>query len=321
MPFRHYIELVDDGTMDLRQLRTFVHVAEVGSLSKASDRLHVAQPALSRQVRALEDELKVALFTRHGRGMVLTETGALLLERATNILRQVEEARSDVISFSGDVHGSVVLGMPPTVADVLAGPLAERFQALYPNVQMRFVAAFTAHLIDWLQSGAIDLAILYDPESPGHLRIQPLLMEGLFLIAAAKAKLSLHRGVPFKRLADEALLLPTPQHSLRVLIERGAAEAGIQLSVAMEADSLTILKDLASRGLGSTILPLPPVHRDVEEMRLSAAPIVEPALSRRLVLATPTDRPISNATRRFSEVISEEVSGMVETGIWVGLLL
>jgi len=304
--------------LNLRQLRTLVHIGELGSLSKAADRLHVAQPALSRQIRALEEELGTALFTRHGRGMVLTQTGELLRERATNILRQVEEARSDAISSTGWVRGNVVVGMPPTVADILAGRLAKDMMDLYPDVHVRFTAGFTSHLIDWLQRGSIDLAILYDPKTPGNLRIQPLLLEDLFLISPSAAKLSPRKAVPFERLAEEKFMLPGEPHSLRQLIERQAQKVDCELEVVMEADALSVLKDFVWLGLGSTILPLPAVHKEIEEGALCAAPIKDPPLSRRLVLATPTDRAISNAVLRISDLIQEEVADMVKTNVWVG---
>ncbi len=301
--------------MNLRQLRTLVHIGELGSLSKAADRLHVAQPALSRQIRALEEELGTALFTRHGRGMVLTQTGELLRERATNILRQVEEARADAISSTGWVRGNVVIGMPPTVADILAGRLAKDMVDLYPDVHVRFTAGFTSHLIDWLQRGTIDIAILYDPKTPGNLRIQPLLLEELFLVSPASAKLSQKNAVPFSRLSEEKMMQP---HSLRELIERQAQKADCELEVVMEADALGVLKDFVKLGLGSTILPLPAVHNEIEEGELCAAPIKDPPLSRRLILATPTDRAISNAVLRISDIIQEEVADMVDTNVWVG---
>ena len=110
--------------MDIRQLRTFVHVAELGSFSKAADRLHIAQPALSRQIRLLESELKAALFIRHGRGVRLTDAGTLFLDRASGILRQIEQARADVAAEAGDVSGEVSIGVPPSVGIVLTGHLS-----------------------------------------------------------------------------------------------------------------------------------------------------------------------------------------------------
>jgi LysR family transcriptional regulator, nitrogen assimilation regulatory protein len=128
--------------MDLRQLTTFTQVADLGSLSKAAERLRIAQPALSRQIRLLEEELKVALFTRHGRGMELTSAGEMLRARASSILRQVEETRADLMQEAGAVRGRVVFGMPPTVGDVLATRLIERFLGLYPEVTLRAVTAY-----------------------------------------------------------------------------------------------------------------------------------------------------------------------------------
>lgn len=304
--------------MNLKQLRTLIHVGELGSLSKASERLCLAQPALSRQIRALEEELGRALFTRHGRGMVLTETGEMLRDRAVNILKQVEAARADAIASTGLVLGNVTIGLPPTVADVLAGRLAKQFSLQYPDVHLHFTSAFTNTLMDWLKNGSIDLAILYDPKTPGNLRIQPLIMEDLFLVSQADAGLSVKRPVPFKALAQETLMLPGRQHSLRQLIERQAENVEIQLNVSIEADALIILKNFVSLGLGSTILPLPNVHKEIEEGSMSAAPIHDPRLSRRLVLAMPIDRALSNAVHRAIELIAAKVTEMIETGIWVG---
>lgn len=304
--------------MNLNQLRTLIHVGELGSLSKASERLYLAQPALSRQIRALEEELGRKLFTRHGRGMVLTETGEMLRDRAMNILNQVEAARADAIASTGWVRGNVTIGLPPTVAHILAGRLAKQFSQQYPDVRLHFTSAFTSTLIEWLKNGSIDLAILYDPKTPSDLRLQPLFIEELFLVSQADAKLSTKRPVPFKRLAKETLMLPGRQHSLRQLVERQAENAGCQLNVSIEADALIILKDFVSLGLGSAILPLPSVHKEVMEGSMSAAPLKDPQLTRRLVLATPIDRALSNAVHRATELIEAEVFEMVATEIWMG---
>jgi DNA-binding transcriptional LysR family regulator len=104
-------------------------VTELGSLSKAADRLRILQPALGRQIRMMEDELRVMLFARHGRGMVLTDARKLLLERAASILRQIEDLRADVTAQAGAITGRVVLGTPPTVGEILAARLVKRIGA------------------------------------------------------------------------------------------------------------------------------------------------------------------------------------------------
>ena len=134
--------------MELRQLRTFVHVAELGSFSAAAERLHIAQPALSRQIQILEQELGVNLFRRHGRGAVLTEQGQLFLPRATLVLRELERAREELRSDDTDLAGQVSFGMPPTVADVLSTPLIEHFSASHPQVKLRVASGYSGHVLD-----------------------------------------------------------------------------------------------------------------------------------------------------------------------------
>ena len=266
--------------IDVRQLRTFLHVAELGSFSRAAERLRIAQPALGRQVRLLEEELQVKLFTRHGRGVILTPPGKVLLDRAAAILRQVERARVDVAAEGDAETGHVVVGLPPTVADVLAGPLVAR-----------------------------------------NLRARPLLTENLFLIGPGGCGLDPDTGVPFADLARQPLILPSPSHGLRALIEENAVAQRIELNVPVEADGLRILKDLVLHGLGYTVLPRASIHAEIGEGVFAAAPIVSPDLTRRVVLAGALDRPAPPPVAAFGEVLRGEVARMVEAGEWSGALL
>lgn len=150
--------------MDFRQLRTFACVAELGSLSKASDTLRVAQPALSRQIKLLEHELRTELFTRNGRGMVLTDAGRLLLARTSGIVRQIDQIRDDIQSAGGAPSGRVVLGLVPTVSCVLSARLARRTVERYPGISLCIVESYSGHLIEWLHRGEMDLAVIYGPD-------------------------------------------------------------------------------------------------------------------------------------------------------------
>ena len=160
--------------MDFRQLRTFSCVAELGSLSKASDTLRVAQPALSRQIKLLEHELRAELFTRNGRGMVLTEAGRLLLARTAGIVRQIDQIRDDIQSAGGAPSGRVVLGLVPTVSCVLSARLARRTVESYPGISLCIVESYSGHLIEWLHRGEMDLAVIYGPSVDLHLSVQSL---------------------------------------------------------------------------------------------------------------------------------------------------
>src|SRR5580692_9308233 len=249
--------------MEFGQLRTLIHVAELGSLSKAADRLRTAQPALSRQVRMLEEELGIELFTRHGRGMVLTEQGHDVLKHAMRTSSELEEIRAGASDVEAPLTGQVAIGLPPTVADIISVPLVAALGKAHPNAVLRLVSAYTGYLLDWLHRGEVDVAVLYDPRTARSLRSRPLLLENLFLIGPPAAGFSTIRATPFASLAGQRLLLPSIKHGLRIIVERCAEEIGIALDVGIEADSYAALKDLVRNGHGWTILPLAPIHADV----------------------------------------------------------
>ena len=307
--------------MNLQQLRSFVQVAELGSVSKAAESLFTVQSAISRQIKALEEDLETKLFYRHGRGLQLSETGKQLLPRATHILKEIEEAKSQIVASSENVSGEVTIGMPPTVASVLAGSLAERLANEYPGIRLRFVDAFSETLLSWLQQRKIDFAVLYDHKSQHNLRIYPLLLENLYLAMHPNSKLAKQESVTLRELSLEKLVLPSSGHSLRNLIERAASNENIEINVSIDADGLTILKELVMRGLGSTILPLPSIHHEVNDGTICAKPITNPPITRKLLLALPTDRPSTNATLKASEILRLQVKRIVERGIWTGELL
>ena len=184
--------------MEISQLRTLIHVAELGSLSKAADRMNIAQPALSRQVRMLEQELGIALFARHGRGMVLTAQGREILTHATRVMAELEEIRARAGDTGSAFSGQIAIGLPPTVADIISGPLVAAFGKTHPKARLRLVSAYSGYLLDWLQRAEIDMAVLYNPGAVRSLRKQPILIENPFVIGPPEAGFSTVRALPFK---------------------------------------------------------------------------------------------------------------------------
>lgn len=306
--------------MDLKQLRTFLEVADEGSLTRAAESLHVAQPALGRQIKQLEDEFGGALFDRHGRGMTLTETGRLLADRAQSILRLVEDARAELSAAPNAVAGAVTLGVPPTVGEALGGRLIERFLRLHPSVVVRIVPAFSGYLYDMLRRGEVDLAVVYESAEARQIRSEPLLEENLRLVGAPHLMADLGGVVRFEQLAGKPLILPGPRQGSRMLFERAAQTAGVDLRVIVEADGLQTLKDLAMRGLGYTVLPTVTVRPELENGTLLSAELSKPELKRRLILARSVLRPASNAVRIFAETLKAETADMVREGVWDGNL-
>ena len=236
--------------MDFRQLRTFTCVAELGSLSKASDTLRIAQPALSRQIKLLEHELRAELFTRNGRGMVLTDAGRLLLARTSGIVRQIDQIRDDLQSAQGPPSGRVVLGLVPTVSCVLSARLARRCVESFPGISLRIVESYSGHLVEWLHRGEMDLAILYGRSADLHLNVQSLGRDSIVAVGPRGCGLAKKKHVEIGWLLRQRLVLPSHSHGLRALIEHAAAAKKLKLDVQLEADSFRVLTSLVEEGLG-----------------------------------------------------------------------
>lgn len=293
--------------MDLRQLKTFRAVAELGSLSKAADRLHVAQPALSRQIKLLEHDLKTPLFTRHGRGMVPTEAGRLLFEKTTGLVRRLEQAREDVLAVAGVPAGRVVVGLVPTVSAALSARIAREVIDRYPGIALRLVDAYGGFLVDWLHRGEIDLALVYGPARSLHLEIEAMRSDALFAVAAPDAGLAGQASVTLTWLAAQPLVLPSAPHGLRLLLEARLAEAGLAPLVRVEADSWTALINVVSAGVGLTVLPRYAIADRLAAGQLLAVPIV-PQLTRELVLALPVGTGGSLATRSVIDIVRRQIA-------------
>ena len=302
--------------MDIRQLRTFSCVAELGSLSKASDTLRVAQPALSRQIKLLEHELRADLFTRNGRGMVLTDAGRLLLARTSGIVRQIDQVRDEIQSAGGPPSGRVVLGLVPTVSCVISARLARRTVDRYPGISLCIVESYSGHLMEWLHRGEMDLALIYGPSSDLHLTVQSLGRDPIVAVGPRGSGLSNKKQVDIGWLLKQRLVLPSHSHGLRALIEQAAAKKKLKLDVKLEADSFRVLTSLVEEGLGYTLLPPSSVRNEVASGRLETAAIAKPAPMRELTLASPIDHPGSTAITLVSELLRSELTACREEGLW-----
>ncbi|MFL6839730.1 MAG: LysR substrate-binding domain-containing protein [Bradyrhizobium sp.] len=301
--------------MDFRQLRTFTCVAELGSLSKASDTLRIAQPALSRQIKLLEHELRAELFTRNGRGMVLTDAGRLLLARTAGIVRQIDQIRDDIQSSEGPPSGRVVLGLVPTVSCVLSARFARRCVESFPGISLRIVEGYSGHLVEWLHRSEMDLAIIYGRSADLHLTVQSLGRDHIVAVGPRGCGLSRRKHVDIGWLLRQRLVLPSHSHGLRALIEHAAAKQKMKLDVQLEADSFRVLTSLVEEGLGFAFLPASSVRCEVAEGRLEIADMSKP-LTRELIVASPLDPPPSIATAAVTALLREEIDTCRKEGLW-----
>jgi len=229
-----------------------------------------------------------------------------------------EQNKIDMATEAGIVSGCVTFGVPPSVGIVLATSLAERYCREYPRVALQIVEEMTAVLIERLQAGHMDLAVLLNPITRRDLRLEALYTEQLYLVGSAESGLSPDTPVLFQKLTELDLILPSEGHTLRELVMDAAAEQGVLLRVRVETDSFRIQKELVECAIGHTVLPLASVHREVGERRLCAAPISEPEIKRKLVLAARSDRPVSPAAGKLKKMLKQDLKHAIESGIWSG---
>ncbi|MET0530694.1 MAG: LysR substrate-binding domain-containing protein [Microvirga sp.] len=307
-------------TVDIAQLKTLIHVAELGSLSKTADRLNIAQPALSRQIRLLEEELGVALCERHGRGMVITGAGRDVLDHAVRVMAELDAIRGSTTRGASSYRGLIAIGTTPTVASIVTVPLLKRIREHHPRLAVRFTSGFSGHLLDWVQRGDLDVAVSYDPQPLKSLRVVPVMMEDLLLVSAGP-RVELNQPVPFARLASEPLILPSPRHGLRMIMDECARRAGITFEATVEADSFETMISLVRNGFGSTVLPLAPIYSLVEGSALSVVPLTDPAPTRTLVLAFAADRAVNPAASFIATSFVEIATDLVSRKIWAGRML
>ncbi|MCX4831783.1 LysR family transcriptional regulator [Streptomyces sp. NBC_01016] len=302
--------------MDIKQLKALVTVAEVGSVTRAATVLHLVQPAVTRQIRTLEEELGVPLFERTRQGMRPTEAGAAVVERARRALHELERARAEVRPTPGEVSGIVTVGLLESTLGLLAEPLVTAMREAHPGVQLRVMTAYSGHLQQWLDDGDLDLSLLYNLDRAPSLNVRPLVRERLWVAAPPEAGLRAERPVPFADAAARPLVMPTSGHALRALIESAAARAGARIEVAAQTNSMPVQKQLARAGHGWTILPGVGIAEDVAAGELSAAPLCEPAAWRSIVLGTPRTGRTPPAVNVVAQELVRQVNAAVESGRW-----
>ena len=282
--------------MDLKQLEYFVHVAELSSFTRASAFLRVAQPALSRQIRGLEVELRQSLFERNGRGVTLTEPGKRLLAHARGILQQVERARQDMEDERGAVSGHLAVGMPPSVSRALTAPLVGAFRARFPKATLTVVEGLSTYMLEWLQIGRIDCAVVYNVVPSPAIDLMPVLDEVLYLVSARQPGQPLVGApLPLAELAGLALVMPSRPHSIRMLLEGALVAEGLKAKVGIEIESIAAILDLVqTQGLHG-VLTLNGVRSHGPEQAFHARPLAPAHGADRLVttqwIATSAQRP------------------------------
>ncbi|WP_431047532.1 LysR substrate-binding domain-containing protein [Roseateles sp. L2-2] len=307
--------------MELRQLRYLIGVADAGSLLKASKLLHLAQPALGQHIVALEEELGATLFVRSSRGMALTDNGRRFVEHARKVLAELEAAKASVLADGQHLTGEVILGLPTTVALAATVPLLRLVRARLPLVRLRIVESHSGFLREWLQTGRLELSILFEDRQEPWLSQRQLLTEQLVLVSAAGAGAPpLAREVPLRELSRLPMILPNTEHGLRRIIDAACRANGVDLDVVAEIDSLPAVKTAVAAGLAYTILSPGSVSEELRQGHLRQAVIRDPEIRRTICSCFALTRSPGPAARAVSDLVDEVIRELVLTGQWPATL-
>jgi LysR family transcriptional regulator, nitrogen assimilation regulatory protein len=304
--------------MDARRLRYFVAVAQLGSFSAAARRLHVAQPALSRHVKALEASLGVPLLVREPRGVKLTRDGEDFFAEGARALEMLDMLPRGIGQQNQRVAGRVVIGLPTSASAVVAVALLDAAFSRYPNVRVQLIESLSGYLREWIEAGRLDLAIVYDPPPNPGLRIDPILVEDLWLVGAPGTLPAGQEAVPFRDIAGYPLVIPGATHSHRRLVEGIARRRGVRLNLRAEVDSLTVQKAIVAAGHAHTILSHGAIQSELAAGQLQACRIVDPTVSRTVALAAAIASSDSQACNAMAKLTLEIAGGLVASGVWRG---
>ncbi len=297
--------------MDLKGIRYFVQIAELGSITRAAQHLRVAQPALSRHIHALEQELGVSLLVRLPRGVRLTTAGRQFLDHCQRILRELNRAQDELRGGDGSAQGRVILGVSPTTGPLLLPGVVERMRRQCPQISLKVVDGFSNQLYDWLQAGRADVAVLTNPVNSRTVKVTPLISEPVvvfvpadqrpqrFLTVAELARTPLVSTEAIRIIADEQL----QRHKARVLVEA-------------EIDAVEAIRRLVLRGTSLALMPVSTFHEDLASGRLQALPVVDANIHRILTLGQQAERRPSAAIDEVAQIVSAEVRALAEQGVF-----
>lgn len=301
--------------MDIRELRSFMHIARAGSFSRAASELYIAQPALSRQIAKLEEEIGAVLLVRHGRGVRLTAAGARLLERAEMISSLVSETGEHVRAAADEERGYLAVGLPPTMGALIGAELVRDFREIYPRVSLHIREGQSSSLQEWVADRRVDLAVVYNQPPLEAFKVQPMYSEPMILIAPPGTPIP-KNGFQIKDLASLPLILPGMPHSNRRVIEQAAVQNGVRLRIELEVDSVALTKKLVKAGIGYSILTSIAIRDEVASGEIMAEPIKRPSIRSTVAITTLRENPVSRFATAWTAMLRDKLARFMGSEKW-----
>lgn len=304
--------------MDLKQIQYFLALFEDGSVTLAARRLNIVQPTLSMQIAKLEEEVGQRLFERKRQGMAPTAAGRQMYRLFAPVSRDFEKARSELMQHGEAVTGRISLGLLSSLAESVLPEVLSRFDQMFPQVEVTVAVGYSTSLIDWVNSGQVDVAIINQPYQAGaklSLAVESLAEEDMLLVTGKACGPLLPPKVRLATLADLELdlILPTRRHGLRAILEAATRQAEVTLAPKFELDVLGTILRLVESSRFATILPRILVQRAINEGTLRTCPIHSPRIARQVVRVSDPRRPLSPAAHALIDLIADEVRRLLAT--------
>lgn len=299
--------------MNLAQLQNFVRIIEARSLSRAAAIIGIVQPALSRQVKALEREFGVQLLIRHGTGVAPTPAGEALASAIRRILVDLQSAREAVHAIEHEPAGLVTVGAPSSLAAAFFPPLFEALHAKYPRVRLRLIDELSTTLLQRTMRGEIDLAVLHKDRSLERLRAAPFLQEALGVIGSPAALAAVGK-VTIETLRKLPILAPTGPNRSRMAMEAIIGDLDTQLVA--EVECLPALLRIVAGGHGFAILTYSAAQLGIQRGELAFQPLNVPRLKREMVLVRAAEGPPTAAVAVVERELRRVAAEMASTMQW-----
>lgn len=306
------------SSLSLRQLHYLVAVADAGSFCAAAQTTHVAQPALSRQVAALEAEVGLRLLERSRRGVTLTESGVRLYSLARSILERLDGIGAELRSSERQPTGLVNIALPASLASLLVPQLVRELAARHPQIVLRVEDGLSLENGRSLEAALLDFGIIPAADELVDVVYEPLVREALLFIEGGPPKRRPSATIAFRHVARQPLVLPPRSFHTRRCIDAAAAIARVQLNIAYEQRSVSTIASLVREGLGATITNSPAVEQLWPPGTVTVRRIVRPALTRTIALARPAKRPLSFAAQAVYAIVQRCALDAVTSGRWDG---
>jgi len=298
----------EENALEIRQMQYFLCLAEEKNVTRAARQLNIVQPALSMQIAKLEAELGQKLFDRSVQGMTLTSAGEALLRLTAPIVRDAEHARQEMAQLGGRISGRVSVGLITSVAQSIMARSSATVASRYPEITLSACEGYTETLVDWVNTGQLDFALINVPRRRTPLAAHHVMDEEMVLACGKKGSIQPPAKLRFDRIADFDLVLPSKRHGLRLILDEHAAAVGIDLRPRLELDTLPALCDVIATTNFATVLPTIALRQSLAAGTIRAHRFDEQKIVRSIAWVHHPRRAVSVAAKAVLDIISHDLA-------------